>query len=204
MTRLFDFIFEVEDQRDWQRRPGCAKNSFSCFFCHLLRVVTSLVAPQVDEIHDVTYGVGSFYEHCPSLRIYAADIRKWQWIVTPTEFKQSDALSYLKELPNDGRQQRMIVIDPPYPTQPASNSRSHEWLYYPKPWPRTYLATVLKEARSKARAVLLKYMGERREEAELTAAADYVITWRFVKSHIPANSGNVVVRNASKIFIFLG
>ncbi|MGB9705499.1 MAG: hypothetical protein ACPL3C_08615 [Pyrobaculum sp.] len=200
MTGLFNFVFEVEDQRDWQRRPGCHVNPFSCFFCHLLKTV----APWADEVHDVTYGVGSFYQHCPNLRVYAADIRRWQWIVTPATFREVDALTYLRELPTENRQRRVVVIDPPYPTHPAGNSRSYEWLYYPKPWQRTYLVAVLKEARSKARAVLLKYMpSDHREEAELTVATDYVVVWRFVKAHIPVN-GNIVVRNASKIFIFLG
>jgi hypothetical protein len=198
MTGLFNFVFEVEDQRDWQRRPGCHVNPFSCFFCHLLKTV----APWADEVHDVTYGVGSFYQHCPHIRIHATDIRSWPWIVTPTEFKQADALTYLRELPTENRQRRVVVIDPPYPTHPASNSRRYEWLYYPQPWQSSYLLAVLKEARAKAKAVVLKYMGNRREESELSAIADYVITWRFVKSRILAN-GNVVVRNASKIFIFL-
>jgi hypothetical protein len=172
-------------------------NSFSCFFCHLLKTV----APGA-EIHDVTYGVGSFYQHC-SLRVHAADIKRWPWIVTPAEFREADALTYLRELPAEKRKRRVVVIDPPYPTSPASNSRRFEWLYYPKPWPPTYLSAVLKEARARAGTVVMKYMpADREEEAKLTVAANYVITWRFVKAHVPAN-GNLVVRNASKIFIFL-
>jgi hypothetical protein len=175
------------------------RNPFSCFFCHLLKTV----APWADEVHDVTYGVGSFYQHCPHIRIHAADIKRWPWIVAPATFREVDALTYLRELPTENRQRRVVVVDPPYPTHPAGNSHRYEWLYYPRPWPFAYLTAVLQEARAKARAVVLKYMGDRREEAEFTAVADYVVIWRFVKAYLLVNSGNVVVRNASKIFIFL-
>jgi hypothetical protein len=200
---MFQFIFEIEDQRDWQRRPGCRVNPFSCFFCHLLQVLAARMAGGV-EVHDATYGVGSFYQHCPHIRIHAADIRRWPWIVEPAEFKQVDALTYLRELPEEGRRRRVVVLDPPFPTSPASNAHKYEWLYYPRPWPPAYLSAVLKEARARAGAVLLKYMpADRREEAELVAAADYVVAWRFVKAHVSVSGNNIVVRNASKVFIFL-
>ncbi len=194
----FDFVFEVEDQRDWQRRTGCSKNPFSCFFCHLLEIV----APET-EIHDITYGVGSFYQHCSHKQIFAADIKRWPWIVKPAEFKQTDALEYLRELSSENRYRRVVIIDPPFSVHPVGNSRHYEYLYYPKPWPFEYLKNVLQEARAKSRIVILKYMGHRKEEAELTAMANYVIIWRFFKSRIFVNKHNLVVRNASKIFIFL-
>ncbi len=83
--RGFNFVFAVEDQRDWQRIKGCFRNSFSCFFCHMLRVLN------VRKVLDVNYGIGSFYEKCfQDLEITGVDVKRWNWIVEPDHFILSD------------------------------------------------------------------------------------------------------------------
>lgn len=200
---MFNFVFEVEDQRDWQRKPGCFKNSFSCFFCHLLNVLADGHVNDY-EIIDVTYGLGSFYEKCPNLNVIGVDIAKWNWVVKPREFIQVDALQYLIQLQQDGKERRIVVIDPPYPTHPSSRSRNHEILYFnAKQWTREYLPSVINQAKQKANIVILKYMPtDKTIECELLQMSKYTIYWRFVRNTIPAHSGNKIVRNATQMYIF--
>jgi hypothetical protein len=199
---IFDFIFVIEDQRDWQRRPGCSKNPFSCFFCHLLNVLTDSRVMNY-EIHDVTYGIGSFYEKCPNLNVIGVDIVKWDWIVEPKHFIKMDALQYLTQLPQDGRERRIVVIDPPYSTHPTSRSKNSEVLYFnAKQWTRKYLLSVINQAIQKASIVILKYMPVEKEmEIELLRLSRYVIHWRFFRKVIAVNEGNKVIRNATQIYL---
>ncbi len=199
----FSFVFTIEDQRDWQRRPGCSQNPFSCFFCHLLNVLTSGDVASY-EIYDVTYGLGSFYQHCPNLNIIGVDVVKWDWIVEPKRFIKMDALQYLEQLPQDGKERRIIIIDPPYPTRPSSKSKNHEILYFnASQWTRDYLLNVINQARQKASIVILKYMPtDKKTEIELLQMSKHIIYWRFVRRIIAVNKGNKVVRNATQIYIF--
>ncbi len=199
---VFNFIFTVEDQRDWQRRPGCSKNSFSCFFCHMLNVLLNNSINDY-EIHDVTYGLGSFYEKCPNLNVIGVDVVKWNWLVKPREFMQMDALRYLTQLREDEKEKRIIVIDPPYLTRPSSKSKNHEILYFnAKQWNYDYLMSVINQAKLKASMVILKYMPtDKRIESELLQMSKYAIHWRFIRYSIPAHNGNKVIRNATQIYI---
>jgi hypothetical protein len=199
----FSFVFMIEDQRDWQRRPGCVQNPFSCFFCHLLSVLTDGKVMDY-EIVDVTYGIGSFYEKCPNLNVVGIDIVKWDWIVEPRQFHKMDALQYLEQLPQDGKERRIVVIDPPYPTHSSGKSKNHDVLYFnARQWTRDYLISVINQAAQKASIVILKYMPVDKEtEIELLQRSKYVIYWRFVRRMIAVNVGNKVVRNATQIYIF--
>ena len=203
--KVFNFIFMVEDQRDWQRRPGCVKNSFSCFFCHLLNVLVNNSINDY-EIHDVTYGLGSFYEKCPKLNVNGVDIVKWDWLMPPRRFTQGDALQYLTQLPQDGKERRIIVIDPPYPTHPSSKTKNKDILYFnAKQWTRNYLLSVINQAKSKASMTILKYMTTDKDlETELLQMSRHVVYWRFIRYAIPAHDGNKVIRNATQIYIIHG
>jgi hypothetical protein len=200
---VFDFIFTIEDMRDWQQRPGCKKNPFSCFFCHLLYVLTNGRAMDF-EIHDITYGMGSFYQHCPNMNVIGVDIVKWDWVVTPKKFFKMDAFEYLRQLPENGKEKRIIVIDPPYPSYPSSRSENYEVLYFnAKQWTHNYLLNVIDQARQKASIIILKYMPTDKEmEIELLKLSKYVIHWRFIRHSVPAHDGNKIIRNATQIYIF--
>ncbi len=191
----------IEDQRDWQKR-GCTKNSFSCFFCHLLNVLTDSRINDY-EIHDVTYGIGSFYEKCPNLNVIGVDIVKWDWITQPRKFIRMDALKYLEQLTENGKERRIIVIDPPYPTHPSSKTANHDVLYFnAKQWTRNYLFSVINQARKKASIMVLKYMPTDKDtECELLQMSKHIIYWRFVRHSIPARNENKVIRNATQIYL---
>ncbi|MEM1598628.1 MAG: hypothetical protein QXI07_08990 [Pyrobaculum sp.] len=188
---MFDFVFEVEDQRDWRR---CGKNPFSCFFCHLLNVLG------VRALLDLTYGVGSFYEHCSSLYIIAVDVAKHDWVVKPAEFHQQDALEFLRRF--HGRVDA-VVLDPPFSTNktPRRHVEQYDVLHNGR-FPFSKVVQAVKLGRTKAKHVILKYMPTLEEEIELLRLSPrHVITWRFFMRNVLAN-GNVVVRNASKIYIY--
>ncbi len=122
MRDRFNFIFAVEDQRDWQAVKGCFKNSFSCFFCRLLGVFS------IRRVLDVNYGIGSFYEKCNDLEITGIDVKKWDWIVVPGHFVLSDMMDVLGSVRGKFD---AIVMDPPYNTQPSSRIKSRRnYLYH--------------------------------------------------------------------------
>lgn len=192
---MFRFVYEVKDQRDWQRRPGCGKNPFSCFFCHLLDVLGAKA------ILDLTYGVGSFYQACTSLNIIAVDIVRRNWLVEPREFRQADALEFIKEFQNHVD---VVVLDPPYATKKTNRSHNehYEALYYGR-FPLTKIIQVVKTARAKAKHVVLKYMPAIEEEVELLRLSPkHVVTWRYIISLVVATEHNKVIRNATKIYVY--
>ncbi|MFP3307414.1 MAG: hypothetical protein RXN93_08820 [Thermocladium sp.] len=192
--RNFSFVFAVEDQRDWQRIKGCFKNSFSCFFCHLLRVLN------VRKVLDVNYGVGSFYEKCQDLEITGVDIKKWDWIVEPDAFILSDMSTVLGSV--HGKFDA-IVMDPPYNTRPSSRIKSRRnYLYHGHVEFNTVLNAIeIIKYRGLANYIILKYMPANvDEEIKLIQLSKYRIVWRFVRYTIAAHNGNKVVRNYSEIF----
>lgn len=192
---MFRFVYEVEDQRDWQRRPGCTRNPFSCFFCHLLTILGAKT------ILDLTYGVGSFYQACPLLDIIAVDIVRRNWLVEPREFHQADALEFIREFQN---RVDVVVLDPPYATK-KTNRKHNEYYesFYHGRFPLSKIVQVVKTARTKARYVVLKYMPSLEEEAELLRLSPrYIITWRYIISLVAAAEHNKVIRNATKIYVY--
>ena len=190
---LFPFILEVEDQRDWQRKPGCFRNPFSCFFCHLLNIL------EVKAVLDLTYGRGLFYEKCPNLDITGVDIVKWDWVVEPRQFYKMDALAFIEGF--NGKADA-IVLDPPYPVKPTG--RRNDMLYFGD-MPIHVIERIIKASKAKARYVILKYMPANNEEYVrlLSLNPAYVITWRFIVTHI-LNNSNKIIRNSTKILIYTG
>ena len=194
---MFDFIFETEDQRDWQKRPGCHSNPFSCFFCHLLSVFN------IKTVLDLTYGVGSFYEKCGnSINIIAVDIVKWDWLVRPMEFHKSEAYEFIKQF--NGKVDA-VVLDPPYRTERVNTRHNNEFydvLYFGN-MPMHEIIEIIKLARAKAKYVILKYMPDNGELIKLLELnPKYVITWRYIISHVKTTDNNKVIRNSTKIFIY--
>ncbi len=194
---MFNFCFSIEDQRDWQRKPGCNKNPFSCFFCHLLHIFG------IVKILDLNFGVGSFYEKCSNnLVITGVDIRKWDWLVKPRSFIQVDMIDALSIV---NEKFDAVVMDPPYNTIPSSKIREsgRDYLYYGHvPFPKVLKAIRIVRERSIANYVILKYIpADVNEEIELLKLARHRIMWRFVRFSIPANDGNKIVHNHSEIFI---
>ena len=194
--RNFNFVFAVEDQRDWQRIKGCFKNSFSCFFCHLLRVLN------VRKVLDVNYGIGSFYEKCQDLEITGVDVKRWNWIIEPDYFILSDMSTVLGSVRGKFD---AIVMDPPYNTRPSSRIGSRKnYLYHGHVEFTTLLNAIeIVKRRGLADYIILKYMPIANEEMELLKIAKYRIMWRFVRDTIAAHNGNKVVRNYSEIFVWV-
>jgi len=197
--RGFNFVFAVEDQRDWQRIKGCFRNSFSCFFCHILRVLN------VRKVLDVNYGVGSFYEKCfQDLEITGVDVKKWDWIVEPDHFILSDMNAVLGSVRGKFD---AIVMDPPYSTRPSSRIGSRRnYLYHGHVEFNALLNAIeMTRRRGLADYIILKYMPkDTNEEIELLKIAKYKVMWRFLRHTIAAHNGNKVVRNYTEIFIIEG
>ncbi len=194
---LFSFVFAVEDQRDWQQKPGCNRNPFSCLFCHILNVFG------VRKVLDLNYGVGRFYEKChDSLEIVGVDIRRWDWLVKPRRFIQADMIDALSMV---NEKFDAAVMDPPYNTTPSSRieESGRDYLQFGNvPFSKIMRAIKIIRERGIARYVILKYMpATTDEEIELLRLAKYRIIWRFVRYSVPSNEGNKVVRNYSEIFI---
>jgi len=193
----FNFIFAVEDQRDWQAVKGCFKNSFSCFFCHLLRVFS------IRRVLDVNFGIGSFYEKCNNdLEITGVDVKRWDWIVKPDAFVISDMMAVLDVI--HGKFDA-IVMDPPYNTRPSSRIKSRiNYLYHGHVEFNTVLNTIeIIKRRGLANYIILKYMpANADEEIKLIQLSKYRVMWRFVRYTIAAHSKNKIVRNYSEIFVF--
>lgn len=193
--RGFGFIFAVEDQRDWQGVRGCSRSPFSCFFCHLLSVLG------VERVLDVTYGVGSFYLKCPSLDIVGSDIRKWDWVVKPSDFILGDMTTVVSAVRGGFD---AVVIDPPYNTKPSSRIGARRvFLYYGHVGFGELLSVInTVKRRALGRYIILKYMpASLDEESTLLHLAEYRVTWRFVRYSIPAHSGNVIIRNYTEVYI---
>lgn len=191
MRQRFNFVFEVEDQRDWQN--ACPRNPFSCFFCHLLKVL------KVESVLDLTYGVGSFYENCQQIDITAVDIVQREWIVKPRQFFRMDALQFLRSF--DGKVDA-IVLDPPFPTKPSQRIERRNYLYEGY-MPFHEIITIIKLAKTKARYTILKYMPDTQQLIELLKLSPhYVISWRFVASRFATNEHTIFVRNSTKLFIY--
>jgi tRNA G10 N-methylase Trm11 len=196
--RGFNFVFAVEDQRDWQRIKGCFRNSFSCFFCHLLRILN------VRRVLDVNYGIGSFYEKCfQDLEITGVDVKKWGWIVEPDYFILSDMNAALGSVRGKFD---AIVMDPPYNTRPSSRIGSRRNYLYHGHVEFNALLNAIEMARRRGLAdyIILKYMPIANEEVELLKIAKYRVMWRFVRHAIAAHNGNKVVRNYTEVFIIEG
>ena len=181
---LHPFVFTVEDQRDWQRKPGCSANPFSCFFCHLLSVLG------VRSVLDLTYGLGSFYVKCrKSLTIIGVDIRRWAWLVEPDSFHQSDAYEFIRSFNN---RVDAVVLDPPYPTKPVDrHGDTYEVLYFGG-MPLHEIVEVIKAARPRAGYVILKYMPLGNEDLIklLSLNPREVVTWRYMISRVKATGDN--------------
>lgn len=201
MGGLFDFVFAIEDQRDWQSKPGCSRNPFSCFFCHLLGVLG------VRRVLDLNYGVGGFYTACPHLDITGVDIRRWGWLVEPRRFIQADMLDALSAInPSTiGGAFDAAVMDPPFATKPSSRieESNREYLYFGNvPFQKILRAIKVIRERGIANYVVLKYMPTNTdEEIELLRLARYRVLWRFTHRVIAVSSGNKVVRNYTELFI---
>jgi hypothetical protein len=194
---LFKIVFGIEEQRDWQTKPGCSRNPFSCFFCHLLNVFN------VRRILDLNYGVGGFYTACPHLDITGADIRKWDWLVEPRRFIQADMEKALGMV--EGEVFDAAVMDPPFATNPSSRieKSGREYLYFGNvPFPKILRVIRAVRERGIARYVILKYMpASVDEEIELLRLARYRVMWRFTHRVIAVSDGNKVVRNYTELFI---
>jgi hypothetical protein len=194
---LFEFVFEIEEQRDWQTKPGCSRNPFSCFFCHLLNVFN------VRRILDLNYGVGGFYTACPHLDITGVDIRKWNWLVEPRRFIQADMEEALGMV--EGEVFDAAVMDPPFATKPSSRieESGRDYLYFGNvPFPKILRVIRAVRERGIARYVILKYMpASVDEEIGLLRLARYRIMWRFTHRVIAVSDGNKVVRNYTELFI---
>jgi len=195
---IFGFIFSIEDQRDWQRKHGCAKTPFSCFFCHLLSIFN------IKKVLDLNYGVGGFYEKCHNdLEVVGVDIVKWDWLVKPHRFIQSDMIDALNILL--GEKFDAAVMDPPFNTTPSSKIKEsgRDYLYYGHvPFPKIMKAIRIIKERNIANYIILKYMPSTiDEEIELMKMAKYRIMWRFIRFSIAANDNNKVIRNYTEIFI---
>jgi hypothetical protein len=152
---------------------------------------------------DLNFGVGSFYEKChDSLEIVGVDIRKWDWVVEPNRFIQSDMIDALSMV---NEKFDAVIMDPPYNTTPSSKIREsgRDYLYYGHvPFPKVLKAIRVVGERSIANYVVLKYIPSTvDEEIELLKLARHRIMWRFVRFSIPANDGNKIVRNYTEIFI---
>ncbi len=197
MISLFKIVFGIEDQRDWQTKPRCSRNPFSCFFCHLLNVFN------VRRILDLNYGVGGFYTACPHLDITGVDIRRWDWLVEPRRFIQADMEEALGMVEGDFFD--AAVMDPPFATKPSSRieGSGREYLYFGNvPFPKILRAIRIIRERGIARYVILKYMpASVDEEIELLRLARYRIMWRFTHRVIAVSDGNKVVRNYTELFI---
>ena len=194
---IFNFVFAIEDQRDWQRVDGCHSNPFSCFFCHLLSIFN------IKKVLDLNFGVGGFYEKChDGLEIVGVDVRKWDWLVKPHRFIQSDMIDVLNRL---GERFDAAVMDPPYNTTPSSRvlESGRDYLYYGHvPFPKIMRAIRIIKERNIANYIILKYMPTTiDEEIELLKIAKYRVMWRFVRFSIAANDNNKVIRNYTEIFI---
>jgi tRNA1(Val) A37 N6-methylase TrmN6 len=197
VSGLFKIVFGIEEQRDWQTKPGCSRNPFSCFFCHLLNVFN------VRRILDLNYGVGGFYTACPHLDITGVDIRKWDWLVEPRRFIQADMEKALGMV--EGKVFDAAVMDPPFATKPSSRieESGREYLYFGNvPFPKILRVIRAVRERGIARYVILKYMpASVDEEIELLRLARYRIMWRFTHRVIAVSDGNKVVRNYTELFI---
>jgi hypothetical protein len=196
MPRVFNFLFAVEDQRDWQRLPNCFRNPFSCFICHLFNVF------EIREILDLNYGVGGFYEKCPNAaRVTGVDVKKWPWLVKPDTFILSDMNTVLKAIKHE---YDAVVLDPPFNTKPSSALGNRKaYLYYGnvKFTEILHVINTVKQ-RNMAKYIILKYMPkDTTEEIKLIQLSKYRIMWRFIRYTIPAHSGNKVIRNYTQIFI---
>ena len=194
---IFNFIFAIEDQRDWQKLRGCHDHPFSCFFCYLLSIFN------IKKVLDLNFGVGGFYEKCSnSLEIFGVDIRKWDWLVKPHRFIQADMIDALNML---GERFDAAVMDPPYNTTPSSRIREcgRDYLYYGHvPFPKIMKAIRIIKEGNIANYIILKYMpADVNEEIELLKTAKYRIMWRFTRFSIAANDNNKVIRNYTEIFI---
>jgi tRNA G10 N-methylase Trm11 len=195
---IFNFVFAVEDQRDWQRVDGCHSKPFSCFFCHLLSVFN------IKKVLDLNFGIGGFYEKChDNLEIVGVDIVKWGWLVKPHRFIQADMIDALNRL--GGERFDAAVMDPPYNTTPSSRIREsgRDYLYYGHvPFPKIMRAIRIIKEGNIANYIILKYMPTTvDEEIELMKMAKYRIMWRFTRFSIAANDNNKVIRNYTEIFI---
>lgn len=192
MRQRFNFVFEVEDQRDWQN--ACPRNPFSCFFCHLLKVL------KVEKVLDLTYGIGGFYEACSHKDITAVDIIQREWKVKPKQFFRMDALQFLRTF--DGRADA-VVLDPPFPTKPSQRVAERHGYLYEGYMPFHEIITIIKLAKTKARYTILKYMPDAQQFIELLKLQPcFVISWRFVASRFATNEHTVFVRNSTKLFIY--
>jgi len=194
---IFNFVFAVEDQRDWQRDGRCHSNPFSCFFCHLLSIFN------IKKVLDLNFGVGGFYEKCSnSLEVVGVDIVKWDWLVKSRKFIQADMIDALNRL---GERFDAAVMDPPYNTTPSSKIKEsgRDYLYYGHvPFPKIMKAIRIIKERNIANYVILKYMpADVSEEIELLKTAKYRIMWRLTRFSIAANDNNKVIRNYTEIFI---
>lgn len=197
MGSLFKIVFEIEEQRDWQTKPGCSRNPFSCFFCHLLGVFN------VRRILDLNYGVGGFYTACPHLDITGVDIRRWGWLVEPRRFIQADMERALGMV--EGEVFDAAVMDPPFATKPSSRIEEggREYLYFGNvPFPKILRVIRIIREGGIANYIILKYMpASVDEEIELLRLARYRIMWRFTHRVIAVSDGNKVVRNYTELFI---
>lgn len=192
MRQRFNFVFEVEDQRDWQN--ACPRNPFSCFFCFLLELLN------VRTILDLTYGIGAFYEACPQLDIIAVDIIQRDWLVKPREFFRAEALQFLKQFKEHVD---AVVLDPPFLTKPSSRVREKRDYLYEGYMPFSEIAAIIKLAKTKAKYTILKYMPDTQQLIELLKLSPhYVISWRFVASRFATNEHTIFVRNSTKLFIY--
>jgi tRNA1(Val) A37 N6-methylase TrmN6 len=196
---IFNFVFAIEDQRDWQRDGRCHSNPFSCFFCHLLSIFN------IKKVLDLNYGIGGFYEKChDNLEIAGVDIRKWDWLVKPHRFIQADMIDALNRL-GEGEKFDAAVMDPPYNTVPSSKIKEsgRDYLYYGHvPFPKILKAIKTIKEKGIANYIILKYMPTTvDEEIELMKMAKYRIMWRFTRFSIAANDNNKVIRNYTEIFI---
>jgi len=194
---IFNFVFAVEDQRDWQRDGRCHSNPFSCFFCHLLSIFN------IKKVLELNFGVGGFYEKCSnSLEVVGVDIVKWDWLVKSRKFIQADMIDALNRL---GERFDAAVMDPPYNTTPSSKIKEsgRDYLYYGHvPFPKIMKAIRIIKERNIANYVILKYMpADVSEEIELLKTAKYRIMWRLTRFSIAANDNNKVIRNYTEIFI---
>ena len=194
---IFNFVFAVEDQRDWQRDGRCHSNPFSCFFCHLLSIFN------IKKVLELNFGVGGFYEKCSnSLEVVGVDIVKWDWLVKSRKFIQADMIDALNRL---GERFDAAMMDPPYNTTPSSKIKEsgRDYLYYGHvPLPKIMKAIKIIKERNITNYIILKYMpADVNEEIELMKMAKYRIMWRFVRFSIAANDNNKVIRNYTEIFI---
>jgi len=117
---------EVIDQREIQKLGGVYAKYPSAY---IIKKLLSHI--KAEKVLDVTYGVGRFYKLYRPYLLIAADVRAWNWIVTPDIFILKPVWG-VKEVLDKLRLLGFnitfdcLVVDPPY----GKEYHSRDWYSY--------------------------------------------------------------------------